>query len=36
MHYQLIPFIILATALLVFGVGLIADAGLRLYRGERR
>jgi hypothetical protein len=32
----MILFIILAIVLLAFGVALITDAGLRLYRGERR
>jgi hypothetical protein len=35
-RYQLIPIIIFEIALLAFGVALIANAGLRLYRGQRR
>jgi len=36
MRYQLIPIIIFEIALFALGVTLIADAGLRLYRGQRR
>jgi hypothetical protein len=36
MFYQLIPLLIFLAVLLIVGVALIADAGLRLMRGERR
>jgi hypothetical protein len=36
MHYLIIPIVIFLSAGLGFGLALIADAGLRLYRGQRR
>jgi hypothetical protein len=36
MGYQLIPLFILLAVLLAAGVALIADAGVRLLRGQRR
>jgi len=36
MRYQVIPLIIFLAVLLTSGIALIADAGMRLYRGQRR
>jgi hypothetical protein len=36
MSYRLIPFVIFLAVLLAGGIGLIADGGIRLLRGQRR
>jgi hypothetical protein len=36
MRYQMIPLIVFLAVLLVGGLALIGDAGLRLLRGQRR
>jgi len=36
MSYTLIPLAVFLSVLLVGGVALLADAGIRLIRGERR
>ena len=36
MIYTQIPLVVLLAALLVGGIALIADGGIRLVRGERR
>jgi len=36
MTYTLIPLMVFLAVLLVAGVSLIADAGIRLLRGDRR
>jgi hypothetical protein len=36
MHCQFISLVIFLAALLTGGIALIADAGIRLFRGQRR
>jgi hypothetical protein len=36
MSYRLIPLVIFLAVLLVGGIALIADAGIRVLRGQRR